>query len=90
LDKCNDGTEAGCYILQQEIFNRIKPQLVVFGHIHEAKGHELIDGIHFVNASTCNFRYKPVNPAYVVDIPCTGEDELMDNLASEMSKKLGL
>lgn len=74
LDLCVDGTQAGCSILRKEIFDRIKPQLVVFGHIHESAGHEKIDGIHFVNASTCNFRYKPVNHAYCVDIPCQPED----------------
>jgi Icc-related predicted phosphoesterase len=57
LDLCYDGTEAGCPILYDEIFNRIKPKMVVFGHIHEAAGHKLIDGINFVNASTCNLRY---------------------------------
>lgn len=55
-------------ILQDEIFNRIKPKLVVFGHIHEDAGHQIIDGIHFVNASVCNYRYKPVNPAVCVDL----------------------
>ena len=63
-----DGTEAGCQILQDEIFNRIKPKLVVFGHIHEDAGHQIIDGIHFVNACVCNYRYKPVNPAICVDL----------------------
>jgi Icc-related predicted phosphoesterase len=65
---------------------------VVFGHIHEAAGHEVIDGINFVNASTCNFRYKPVQQATIVDIPCTPENKVVaeeDELTAELNAKLG-
>ena len=75
LDYVVDGSNVGCVFLQEEIFNRIKPKLVVFGHIHEDYGQEIIDGINFVNACTCNFRYKPVNVPICVDIPCVVQED---------------
>lgn len=51
-----------------EAIHRVKPKLVVFGHIHEAYGIEKRDGITFVNASICNLRYEPVHKPVVVEI----------------------
>ena len=47
---------------------RVKPQLHVFGHIHEGYGERFLGGIHFVNASLCDERYRSVNAPVVVDL----------------------
>ncbi|CAF1658383.1 unnamed protein product, partial [Adineta ricciae] len=47
---------------------KIRPRLHVFGHIHEAYGQEEHGSTIFVNASTCNLRYKPNQPPIVVDL----------------------
>ena len=47
---------------------RVRPRLHVFGHIHEGYGREEADGTLFVNASTCDEDYRPVNPPVVVDL----------------------
>jgi hypothetical protein len=39
-----------------------------FGHIHEGAGTDVRDGVTYVNASICDERYRPVNPARVVDL----------------------
>ncbi len=39
-------------MLLQQIQERIKPKLHIFGHVHEANGYTEKDGIHFVNAAT--------------------------------------
>lgn len=46
-----DGFDAGCPTLAEEVFKRVKPQLHVFGHIHEGYGQLERDGIRFVNAA---------------------------------------
>lgn len=46
----------------------IKPRLVVTGHIHEASGTLSKDGIQFINASTCNLQYKPVNKPFQITL----------------------
>jgi len=65
-----DGTprHVGCEILAKEVIERVKPQLHVFGHIHGSYGEQMDYGIHFVNASSCNESYEPVNAPIVVDI----------------------
>lgn len=65
LDRTISGEPVGC----EELIGRVravKPKLHLFGHIHEGYGHEELDGTVFVNASTCNVRYDPVNAPIVV------------------------
>lgn len=62
------GEAVGCYDLRNEIFNRVKPKLHVFGHIHEGYGEYEEAGIKFVNASLCNLQYEPVNKPITVTI----------------------
>jgi Icc-related predicted phosphoesterase len=45
----------------------IKPKIHVFGHIHHAYGTIEKDGTMFVNASSCNENYKPINKPIVFD-----------------------
>ena len=60
LDLTISNEHAGCAQLLKRI-KQIKPRLHVFGHIHEGYGREEQDSTIFVNASTCNLRYKPVS-----------------------------
>jgi Icc-related predicted phosphoesterase len=46
----------------------VKPRLHVFGHIHEGAGVTESGGTIFVNASSVTERYRPVNPAIVIDL----------------------
>lgn len=57
LDKTWRGQNVGCeelkkIILEEKKFSKLK--LHVFGHIHENKGIENIDGVTFINASSVN------------------------------------
>lgn len=68
LDLVFRGENVGCVDLEAAL-PRIAPRLHVFGHIHEAAGVvQRADGILAVNASVCDVRYRPTNPAVLVDI----------------------
>jgi len=67
LDRTSGGQLVGCEALEDALA-RIRPRLHVFGHIHEAAGRLDRDGTIFVNASTCDLRYRPVHPPIVVDL----------------------
>ena len=67
-DLCFGNHRAGCVDLLRHVNRRIRPQYHVFGHIHEGYGATRNAHTTFVNASTCNFRYKPVQPAIVFDV----------------------
>lgn len=41
----------GCPTLRDEIFNRIRPKISVFGHIHTGRGTLFTDNITFINAA---------------------------------------
>jgi len=59
---------AGCVDLLDELQTRVKPKYHCFGHIHESWG-ATTDGVtRYVNASTCNLRYRPVNTPIVFDV----------------------
>lgn len=61
-----DLTNIGCQDLLDRIM-LVKPKLNVFGHIHCGYGYKEYEGILFVNASTCNEAYEPVNKPIVVE-----------------------
>ncbi|XP_071103200.1 metallophosphoesterase domain-containing protein 1-like [Haliotis cracherodii] len=68
-DRTIDRARAGCLELLNTIQQRVKPKYHVFGHIHEGYG-LTTDGITtFINASMCTLRYRPTNPAIVIDVP---------------------
>ncbi len=67
LDKVISGERVGCVDLKQAV-ERIKPKLHIFGHIHESYGILEKEGTTYVNASLCNFNYRPINPPIVVDL----------------------
>ncbi|KAF6202153.1 hypothetical protein GE061_004551 [Apolygus lucorum] len=67
-DLCCSGVRAGCVELLSVVQKRIKPKYHVFGHIHEGYGITTDGSIIYINASTCNINYKPVNPPIVFDV----------------------
>lgn len=76
LDKTERGDLAGCRELMLRV-RKVKPRLHVAGHIHEAYGmYPPVVGYDgqpetnttFVNASSCNLTYHPINPPIVIDL----------------------
>lgn len=66
--KCEYEVEhTGCPQLLKKVLE-IKPKLFVCGHIHEAYGMKVHEGITFVNASICNEYYKPINAPIIINI----------------------
>jgi len=57
----------GCNDLAN-VVQKIKPIVHAFGHIHENFGGNEEDGIIYVNASSLNELYQPVNPPYVLNV----------------------
>jgi len=68
MDLCPDGKEAGCPHLAEAVFKRIRPEVHIFGHIHDGRGVLEKDGIRFVNACICTEEYKATNAIQVVEI----------------------
>jgi hypothetical protein len=48
---------------------RVRPKLVICGHIHEARGRYEHQGIPIYNASVVDEQYRHVHPATVIDFP---------------------
>ena len=69
LDRCSDGSEAGCEDLLFKI-QEVRPLIHVFGHIHEGYGVKFKGTTKFINASNCTLRYQPTNKPWVFDLPC--------------------
>lgn len=68
LDRvARSGRSVGCEELLVAV-ERVRPRLHLFGHIHEGYGREERNGTLFLNASSCDPRYAPVNAPLVVDL----------------------
>ena len=67
LDRTVDDRRVGCPNLLN-VVGKIRPQLHVFGHVHEAYGQDEGGGVHFVNASVVNERYKHVNKPIRIEL----------------------
>jgi Icc-related predicted phosphoesterase len=63
-----DNRSEGSGTLRNEVLKRIKPRLHLMGHIHEGRGHVILDNILFINASNLNRRYECVNKPYLVEL----------------------
>lgn len=63
-----DKKSVGDILLKERIAELKKLKACLFGHIHEQPGILVLDGVTYVNASTCNLRYEPLNPAQVLDL----------------------
>ena len=66
-DECYDGRRVGCEALAERL-TVIKPRFHISGHIHEDYGTRDVAGTTYINASTCNLRYNPVNPPVVFEV----------------------
>jgi len=67
LDRCMDGSTPGCDDLLAKV-KEVKPICLISGHIHEAYGCDLIDGIHYFNASVLNHNYEITNKPIIIEI----------------------
>jgi Icc-related predicted phosphoesterase len=67
LDKTWRNDSTGCIDLLNTI-NLIKPQIVAFGHIHEAYGLVKLDNTLYLNASILNIQYLPANLPHIIEI----------------------
>jgi Icc-related predicted phosphoesterase len=67
LDFTADVKRAGSTSLLAEINQRIKPQLHLFGHIHEGHGVCRVGERTFVNASIYNPNYLPIHSSLVLE-----------------------
>lgn len=67
LDRTTHGKHVGSEALLRRI-QEIRPKLVVFGHIHESYGIQEKDGITYINASSCNVRYQPLNRPILIEL----------------------
>jgi len=68
-DHCCSGVRAGCVELLSTVQNRVKPKYHIFGHVHEGYGITTDGKIIYINASSCNLQYLPVNHPIIFDIP---------------------
>lgn len=62
------GAHIGCEDLRNKTSELEKLKLHVFGHIHGSSGEYDENFVHYVNASICNEKYRPVNPVRVWDL----------------------
>ncbi len=62
------GEAVGCADLIERV-REVKPRYHLFGHIHEAFGTSSDGVTTYVNASTCDLGYRPVQPPVVIDYP---------------------
>lgn len=67
LDRTAYGDLAGCEELIKKVKD-VRPQVHIFGHIHEGYGQIDKFGVTFINASNCDEKYYPVNPPIVLNI----------------------
>lgn len=65
-DLCYDGRRVGCEDLLTRV-RELQPRVHCFGHIHEAYGVNVEGETTFINASTCDLDYRPINPPVVFD-----------------------
>jgi len=68
-----ENPHVGCDDLLDAI-ERVQPSVVAFGHIHEGYGKEHIQHVTYVNASSLNDRYEPMNPPITVKIEPRGSE----------------
>ncbi len=69
-DRCYDGRHAGCKALAARLAV-VEPQVHVCGHIHEGYGAGVVGSTTVINASTCDRRYRPINPPVVFEVEPT-------------------
>lgn len=68
LDAVMSGERVGCEDMIERINNLKNLKLVQYGHIHEDYGHELINDVHYINASVLNLRYELQNKPFIFEV----------------------
>lgn len=68
LDMVMSGERVGCKEMTKRINELENLKLIQYGHIHEDYGHELIDDVHYINASVLNLRYELQNKPFIFEI----------------------
>ena len=68
LDAVMSGEWVGCEDMIERINNLKNLKLVQYGHIHEDYGHELINDVHYINASVLNLRYELQNNPFIFEV----------------------
>ncbi len=77
VERANGTTEnTGCPSLLRFV-DQIRPQVHLFGHIHEGRGEVIRDGIRFLNVSTMNEHYRIQHQPVIVDIAQGQSDPLI-------------
>ena len=67
-DLTSHGECVGCADLLESVRQK-RPKLHIFGHIHEGYGVMQNEHTTFINASSCNLQYRPVQRPVVFDWP---------------------
>lgn len=67
LDLNQMGEKCGCEELFKAVMEK-KPRYHCFGHIHGGYGIKTFIDTTFINASSCNEQYKPINPPILIEI----------------------
>lgn len=67
LDATRRGEQVGCQDLTSRV-QSLNVKFHCFGHIHEGYGMVTEGRTQFVNASSCNLEYQPINEPVVVEI----------------------
>lgn len=67
-DRCSSNARVGCEMLTAAIQQRAV-SVNVSGHIHSGYGCTLDDTTLYINASTCDHDYRPINAPVVFDLP---------------------
>ena len=86
LDQTVEGESVGCEELLAAT-QRTRPRLHVFGHVHHGYGVRRLGRMLQVNASSCTERYRPMNPALVVDLPTNGDAVIATEVAGSESRE---
>lgn len=67
LDKTKQNKMVGCEELSKRI-EFIQPKYHIFGHIHEDYGERIINQTTYINCSTCNYGYEPINKPIIIEV----------------------
>lgn len=62
------GQKLGCAFLRDEIKDRVKPRVHIFGHIHDSHGIFSDGTTDYYNASICTEEYSPDNPVTIIEV----------------------
>lgn len=58
----------GDIALRRELINRVRPRAHIFGHIHEAYGHSIIQETHYINASILDGNFRVANRPFILHL----------------------